>query len=72
MKKFLAVTLLAMILFSSCGRRVYLNESNKITVSQKRSMSPKPKNSNLWLAILITVPNLIFFGSTISNQTSGR
>ncbi|MDN5214409.1 hypothetical protein QQ020_20180 [Fulvivirgaceae bacterium BMA12] len=69
MKKLLAVVFIALIMLSSCGRRVYLNESNKITVSKKKTMSPRPRaSSDVWIALLIAVPNLIFFGSTISDQ----
>lgn len=70
MKKLFAVVFIAVIMLSSCGRRVYLNESNKIAVSKKKTMSPKPRaSSDIWIAILIAVPNLIFFGNTISDQT---
>ncbi len=69
MKKLLAVVFIALIMLSSCGRRVYLNESNKITVSKKKTMSPRPRaSSDVWIALLIAVPNLIFFGNTIADQ----
>ena len=70
MKKLFAVMLIVLIVLSSCGRRVYLNESNKITVSKKKTMSPRPRaGSDIWIALLIAVPNLIYFGNAISDQT---
>ena len=70
MKKLLAVVFIMLIMLSSCGRRVYLNESNKITISQKKTTSPRSRaSSDIWIAILIAVPNLIYFGNTISDQT---
>jgi len=70
MKNLFIILLVIMILSSACGRRVYLNESNKITVSKKKKMSPrKGASSDIWITLLIAVPNLIYFGNTISAQT---
>ncbi|MDN5200520.1 hypothetical protein QQ008_04085 [Fulvivirgaceae bacterium BMA10] len=69
MKKFIAVLLIGTFVFTSCGRRVYLNEANKITISKKKTRSHRPRaKSDLAIALLIAIPNIIFFGSTIQNQ----
>ena len=70
MKKSFSILLLAVILLSSCDRRVYLNDSSKIVITKKQHTSAvKPKrNSNMLLAVLIAIPNIVFFGNQIQNS----
>lgn len=71
MNKLIVILLLATMVFSSCGRRVYLNESKKISVSKKHKRSPRNgAGSDFWITLLIVVPNVVFFGSTIASQSA--
>ena len=69
LNKVMAIILVSLILMTSCGRRVYLNESRKISVSKKQHRSPRNDRgagSDFWYALLITVPNAILFGKLMA------